>query len=80
MKVLFVVTTLIASISDIVGNSNYKGYTYLKTLLSQHLEDIHKQQCTLKNDIHRIIKVAFFTKLYNALLFKADYPYLCKGL
>jgi hypothetical protein len=25
---------------DIVGNSNYKGYTYLKTLLSQHLEDI----------------------------------------
>ena len=40
MKVLFVVTTLIASISDIVGNSNYKGYTYLKTLLSQHLEDI----------------------------------------
>jgi hypothetical protein len=40
MKVLFVVTTLIASISDIVGNSNYKGYTYLKTLLLQHLEDI----------------------------------------
>jgi hypothetical protein len=31
---------LIASISDIVGNSNYKGYTYLKTLLLQHLEDI----------------------------------------
>jgi hypothetical protein len=38
----------------------------------KHYPITHKQQCTLKNDIHRIIKVAFFTKLYNALLFKAD--------
>jgi hypothetical protein len=37
------------------------------SIIMKHYPITHKRQCTLKNDIHRIIKVAFFTKLYNVL-------------